>query len=128
MAYVTDGASVVPISLVTGKVGKPIQIPGLGGGSIAITPDGRTAYVGILKPAAPDAGIVVPIDLTAGTAGKPIHVPSYPYSVSDIAITANARTAYAVSLASVIPINLTTRKAARPITMPDGAYFIAITP
>jgi hyaluronoglucosaminidase len=128
MAYVTGGPSVIPISLVTGKVGKPIKTPGLGGGSIAITPDGRTAYVGNLKPLAPDAGIVIPIDLAAGTAGKPIHVPSYPYSILDIAITANARTAYAVSLASVIPINLTTRKAARPITMPDGAYFLAITP
>ena len=88
----------------------------------------RTADVGNLKPLAPDAGIVIPIDLAAGTAGKAIHVPSYPYSILDIAITANARTAYAVSLASVIPINLTVRKAARPITMPDGAYFIAITP
>lgn len=126
-AYVTSGASVFPVSLVTGKVGKPIKTPGLGGGSIAITPDGRTAYVGNLKPLAPDAGIVTPIDLAAGTAGKPIHVPSYPYSILDIALTANARTAYAVSLASVIPVNLTTRKAARPITMPDGAYFIAIT-
>lgn len=128
MAYVTSGPFVIPVSLVTGKAGKPIKMPGLGGGSIAITPDGRTAYVGNLKPLAPDAGIVIPIDLAAGTAGKPIHVPSYPYSILDIAITANARTAYAVSLASVIPINLTARKAARPITMPDGAYFIAITP
>jgi DNA-binding beta-propeller fold protein YncE len=127
IGYVTGGPSVIPISLVTGKVGKPIKTPGLGGGSIAITPDGRTAYVGNLKPEAPDAGIVVPIDLAAGTAGKPIHVPSYPYSILDIAITANARTAYAVDLASVIPINLTTRKAARPITMTAGAYFIAIT-
>jgi hypothetical protein len=128
MAHITGGPSVIPISLVTGKAGKPIKTPGLGGGSIAITPDGRTAYVGNLKPLAPDAGIVIPIDLAAGTAGKPIHVPSYPNSILDIAITANARTAYAVSLASVIPINLTTRKAARPITMPDGAYSIAITP
>jgi hypothetical protein len=84
--------------------------------------------VGILKPEAPDAGIVVPIDLVAGTAGKPIHVPSYPYSITDIAITANARTAYAATLASVIPIDLTTRKVARPIAMTTaGAYFIAIT-
>jgi hypothetical protein len=127
MAYVTDGASVVPISLVTGKVGQPIKTPGPGGGSIAITPDGRTAYEGILKPAAPDAGIVIPINLAAGTAGKPIHVPSYPYSILDIAITANACTAYVVNLASVIPVNLTTRKAARPIAMTAGAYFIAIT-
>ena len=128
MAYVTSGRFLIPVSLVTGKAGRPIKTPGLGGGSIAITPNGRTAYVGNLKPQAPDAGIVTPVNLAAGTAGKPIHVPSYPYSIIDIAITANARTAYAVSLASVIPINLKTRKAAKPITMPDGAYFIAITP
>jgi hypothetical protein len=127
MAYVTGGASVFPISLVTGKVGKSIKTPGPGDGSIAITSDGRTAYVGNLKPEAQDAGIVVPIDLAAGTVGKPIHVPSYPYSILDIAVTANARTAYAVSLASVIPIDLATRKVARPIAMTDGAYSIAIT-
>lgn len=127
MAYVAGGPFVIPISLVTGKVGKPIKMPVLGGGSIAITPDGRTAYVGNVKPEAPDAGIVVPVDLAAGTAEKPIHVPNYPYSLTEIAITANGRTAYAVSQGKVTPINLTTRKAARPITMTAGAYFIALT-
>jgi hyaluronoglucosaminidase len=127
MAYVATGTSVVPVSLVTGKAGRPIKMPAPGGGTIAIAPDGRTAYVGILKPETPDAGVVVPIDLAAGTAGTPIHVPSYPYSIIDIAITANDRTAYATNLASVIPIHLATRKAGRPITMPGGAYFVAVT-
>jgi DNA-binding beta-propeller fold protein YncE len=122
----TANSVVVPIDVTTNAVGKPIATPA-GAMVIAVTPDGRTAYEGILKPAAPDAGIVIPINLAAGTAGKPIHVPSYPYSILDIAITANACTAYVVNLASVIPVNLTTRKAARPIAMTAGAYFIAIT-
>jgi hypothetical protein len=128
MAYITVGQSVVPVSLVTGKAGTPIEIPGLAAGAIAITPDGRTAYVGILKPANPNAGVVVPVDLAADTAGTPIHVPSYPFSIIDIAIAADGRTAYATNLASVIPIQLATRKAGSPITVPDGAYSIAITP
>jgi DNA-binding beta-propeller fold protein YncE len=127
-AYVTAGRSVVPVSLVTGKAGKPIEIPGLGGGPISITPNGHTAYVGILKPETKSAGIVVSIDLADGTAGTPIHVPSYPFSIIDIAIAADGRTAYATNLASVIPIQLAAGKASSPITMPDGAYFIAVTP
>jgi DNA-binding beta-propeller fold protein YncE len=127
-AYAAGSGGITPIFLSTCTVGRVIATPGLDVlGPIAITPDGRTAYEGILKPAAPDAGIVIPINLAAGTAGKPIHVPSYPYSILDIAITANACTAYVVNLASVIPVNLTTRKAARPIAMTAGAYFIAIT-
>jgi len=55
-------------------------------------------------------------------------VPSYPFSIIDIAITKDGRTAYATNLASVIPVHLATGKAGRPITMPDGAYFIAVAP
>jgi DNA-binding beta-propeller fold protein YncE len=128
MAYVTVGRSVIPVSLPTGKLGPPIQLPGLGAGAIAITPSGRTAYVGILKPETPDAAVIVPVDLTAGTAGTPIHVPSYPFSVTDIAIAADGRTAYAANSAWVMPVHLATGKAGRRITVPDGAYFIAITP
>jgi DNA-binding beta-propeller fold protein YncE len=126
-AYIAAGPSVIPFSLVTGKAGKPIAMPGLGAGPIAITPDGHTAYVGILKPQTPSAGTVVPVDLAADTAGTPIHVPTYPYSIFAIAITADGRTAYATNLVSVMPIQLATRKAGRPITMP-GAASIAITP
>jgi len=126
MAYITVGRSVVPFSLETGEAGEPIEIPGFGG-PVAITPDGRTAYVGILKPATP-SNVVVPIDLAAGTAGTPIHVPGYPFSIFDIAIAADGRTAYATDVTSVIPIQLATRKADSPITMPDGAYSIAVTP
>jgi DNA-binding beta-propeller fold protein YncE len=128
MAYVTAGRSVIPVSLATGKTGTPIQLPGLGAGTIAITPSGRTAYVGILKPLTPDAAVIVPVDLTAGTAGTPIHVPSYPFSVTGITIAADGRTAYAANSAWVIPLDLAAGKAGRRITMPDGAYFIAITP
>jgi DNA-binding beta-propeller fold protein YncE len=128
MAYVTAGRSVIPVSLPSGNLGAPIQVPGLGAGSIAITPSGRTAYVGILKPETPDAAMIVPIDLAAGTAGTPIHVPSYPFSVTGITITADGRTAYAANSAWVMPVHLATGKAGKRITMPDGAYFIAITP
>jgi hypothetical protein len=128
--YIAGGQSVVPVNLATGKAGKPIKVPGLlGVGSIAISPDGHTAYVGNVKPETPNAGVVVPVDLATGTAERPIHVPSYPVSIIDIAITADGRTAYVPNEASVIPVHLATGRAGKPIKMPDGgAYFIAVTP
>lgn len=127
-AYISGGPSVTPVSLATGKLGKPIKIPGLGGSAIAITRDGHTAYVGNVKPETPSSGIVIPVNLAAGTAGRPIHVPSYPFSVSGIAISGDGRTAYVANSASVIPVHLAARKAGKPISMADGAWFIALTP
>jgi YVTN family beta-propeller protein len=69
---------VTPISTATGTAGKPIKV-GLFPDAIAITPDGKTAYVASSGP-----GTVTPIRTATGTAGKAIKVGSYP---SAIAIT-----------------------------------------
>jgi len=113
-AYVTDmgvgcGATtavcppgtVTPLYLATGKVGKPIPV-GSGPDAIAITPDGKTAYV-----ANGLSTSVVPIDLATGTAGAPITVGIDPDA---IAITPNGNTAYVANYAddTVTPINLAT--------------------
>jgi DNA-binding beta-propeller fold protein YncE len=128
-AYVASGNVLEPIDLATGKVGRSTRLTAmLGIGSIAIAADGRTAYVGNVKPENPRDGVVVPIDLTTLTAERPIRVPSYPYSITDIVITPDGRTAYAAANSAVIPIDLEARKAARPIPMPAGIQAIILAP
>lgn len=125
-AYIGSGNLLVPVDLVTGRTGRPIKLPMLGIGAIAITADGRTAYAGNLKPVQPHSGVVVPVDLVTGTAQTAISVPSYPFSITDIVLARDGRTAYAAANSSVIPIDLTTRKAARPIPMPADVHGIAL--
>ena len=77
-AYTKDSclrcAAVIPIKTATDRARKPIPVGGssrLGGPDfIAITPDGKTAYVA-------NAGLnaVTPISTATNTPGKPIHVP-----------------------------------------------------
>ena len=70
---------VTPINTATNTAGKPI-IAGKGqAGPIAITPDGKSAYV-----ANWNSGTVTPICTATNTAGKPIKVGRKP---ADIAIT-----------------------------------------
>lgn len=127
--YAASGNVLEMIELATGNVGRSIRLPMmLGVGTIAITADGRTAYVGNLKPESPREGVVVPIDLATLRAQRPILVPSYPYSITDIAIAPDGRTAYVAANSSVIPIDLQTRTVARPIAMPAGIQAVTLAP
>jgi len=124
-AYVASGNVLEPVDLATGKAGRPIRLSMLLGiGAIAIAADGRTAYVGNLKPEGPPYGIVVPIDLTTLRAEPTIRVPSYPYSITDIVIAPDGRTAYVAANSAVIPIDLQ----ARTISMPAGIQAITLAP
>ena len=85
--------SVIPISTATSRAGKPIRV-GAGGDQIAITPDGKTAYV------LTDAGTVIPISTAANTPGKPIRVGrSRDFGPTFIAITPNGKTVYVANTA-----------------------------
>jgi len=72
-AYVasSDGYTVVPVNTVTNKAGKPIKV-GPGPEAIAITPDGKTAYVA--NGGLPYSDTVTPIRTATNTALKPIKV------------------------------------------------------
>jgi DNA-binding beta-propeller fold protein YncE len=128
-AYVASGNVLESIDLATGRFGRSVRISKmLGIGAIAITADGRTAYVGNLKPQNPPDGLVVPINLTTLRAEPPIRVPSYPYSITDIVIAPDGRNVYVAANSALIPIDLQTRKAARPIPMPAGIQAITLAP
>ena len=88
--YVSNGrgGTVTPIATVTATAtvvpGPPIPI-GRTAGSIAITPDGETAYV------TSDDGVVVPIATATATAGPAIGVGDTP---DPIVITPDGKTVY----------------------------------
>lgn len=130
-AYVTGidqfstGPYVVPVNLAAGTTGAEIELPGGGeggGGRVAITPDGKRAFV-----ADSNTGQVVPIDVATNTAGTPIDVGFGPYAV---AITPNGQRAYVTNSSdnTVTPIDLTTNTALSPIPVGSFPRGIAITP
>ena len=120
-AYVADGRSgtVTPINTATNKAGKAIKIPGPG--EIAITPNGKTAYV------LSASNTVTPIRTTTNTALKAIKVGSGPDA---IAITPNGTTAYVADGGSntVTPISTATNKPGKAIKVGSGPAVSAIKP
>jgi DNA-binding beta-propeller fold protein YncE len=128
-AYVSDGQipamtpqykekqAVTPVDLATHTPGRPIRFstPPF---AIAITPDGKTAYVSNGNDA------VTPIDLATNTPGKPIHI-GHPFA---IAITPNGKTAYVAGVDAVTPIDLATNTPGKPIHIGGPGDLMAIAP
>ncbi len=127
--------AVIPISAAANRAGQPIKIAGGGpigvaAGQIAITPDGKTAYV------VSSSGTVIPISTATDRAGGPIYVGhgSRNFGPDFIAITPDGKTAYVADLAlnTVVPISTATNRAGTPIHLPGkgslGPDWIAITP
>ena len=124
-AYVANGGSdtVTPIATTTNTAGPPITT-GPGPSAVAITPDGKTAYVVNGNSGSPT---VTPIATATNTAGRPIPVGSDP---CDIAITPDGKTVYVVNSFSdtVTPIATATNTAGPPIRVGHAPDAIAITP
>ena len=126
-AYVADNADggvLVPVNLATGKTGHPIQLGGTPVG-VAITADGKTAYVAIsTTPTGRSA--VVPVDLATGGKGQPI--PLAGIQATSIVITPDGRFAYLTAWhrVQIFPLNLTTRTAETPISTPNAQLITAI--
>ena len=117
--------AIIPISTATDRAGKPIRAGG--GDQIAITPDGKTAYV-----ANTGLNTVTPISTATNTAGKPIRVGPAPVW---IAITPDGKTAYVVNethnewqSGTVTPISTATNTPGKPIRVGRIPFEIAITP
>jgi YVTN family beta-propeller protein len=125
-AYVAmfSSGTVTPINLSANKAGKPIKISGNPPGknfmglpfAIAITPDGKTAYV-----TNGASGTVTPIDLATNMPGKPIKISGKP-GADAIAISADGTTAYVANQPSstVTPIYLATGTPEKPIRFGHG--------
>jgi YVTN family beta-propeller protein len=92
--------------------------------AIAITPDGKTAYV-----ANTNSGTVTPITTATNRAGKPIRVADGPGTIA-IAITRDGRTAYVVSgtAGTVTPIATATNTPGKPIKAGKHPFAVVIAP
>ncbi len=133
LAFVTgieEGASdpfVIRVDLAAETADPALHLPGggeSGAGWVAITPDGKTAYV-----ADQNTDQVVPIDVATNTAGSAIDLApdSGPFAV---AITPDGTRAYVTDPFdnTVTPIDLTTNTALTPIPVGSFPQGIAITP
>jgi hyaluronoglucosaminidase len=79
-AYISGGASVVPLTITGLAVGTPIALHGVAQ-ALALAPGDGTAWVAL------QAGSLVPISLPSGTVGRAIRLDGHPSAVT-IAITA----------------------------------------
>ena len=159
--YVSSGrgSTVVPVATATNTAGVPIEVgggpgSGRGPGSIAVTPDGKTAYVVNQNRAQPpwpsyeaskrgrpesppdERGTVTPIVTATNTPGEPIDVGNEPFA---IAITPDGTTAYVANTwentgrpasgqGTVTPIAAATGTPGLPIQVGSGPWAFAITP
>jgi len=144
IAYVVNqgncngGHTVTPIDTATNTALKAINV-GKGPNAIAVTPDGKTAYVvsggefaGTCGEGSGPANTVTPIRTATNTALKAIKVGNFPDA---IVITPNGKTAYvsnggngAAPGNTVTPIDTATNTALKAIKVGSGADAIAITP
>ena len=117
-AYVSGNNSVTPINTATNTPGTPIPV-GNGPEGVAITPDGKTAYVADFS-----SGAVTPIDTATNTAGTAIPAGS---QREDAAINPGGTTAY-FSGNGVTPINTTTDTAGTAFLVGMSGGAVAISP
>jgi DNA-binding beta-propeller fold protein YncE len=127
---------VTPINTATNTALKPIKLQVSSKApdflnSIAITPNGKTAYiVDGVQEGKPYSNSVSPIRTATNTALKPIKLRASGLA-DGIVITPDSRTAYVLSSRAVTPINTATNTALKPINLPASvgyAYLLAITP
>jgi DNA-binding beta-propeller fold protein YncE len=132
-AYVVDGfdaattapnapGSITPINLATGSALRAIKV-GTNPAGIAITPDGRTAYVPDSNALNGDPTTITPINLTTNTAETQIHL-----AARVIAVTLNGATAYALGPDVVTPISTATNRPGKGIALGGLPDAIALAP
>jgi hyaluronoglucosaminidase len=136
--YIPDSSpdGVIPFFTATNTPGKLVGFGSASVQSIAITPDGRTAYVmsqpeltrpltsvdHILK--CSPVGELTPVSTATNTAGKPIKVGCLPLTA---VVTPDGQTIYVVSTGTVTPIATATGRPGKPIKIGAPAA-IVITP
>src|SRR6266704_1760220 len=132
--YVAASNGMTPIATATNTAGKPIKIGAIPA-AIAITPDGKTAYILDISAYGRGRTRVIPVATATNTPGKPIKISDIVGLPAAIAITPDGKTAYAVTGArrgtTVTPIATATNTPGKPINIGGGfprAVAIAITP
>ena len=128
----SDSTTVIPIDTATNTAGAPITV-GSVPRAIAITQDGKTAYVLTFNIAYQQAlATVTPINTATNTAGTPIPIGTGPAGggPATIAITPDGKTAYVTDGGNfgVAPIDTATNTADPSISVGGGPAAIAMAP
>jgi DNA-binding beta-propeller fold protein YncE len=119
-----DTPVVIPISRAGGQAGNPVRVGdgglAIAGGQIAITPDGKTAYV------VSGTHAVIPVSTVTNTAGQPIQLgPGCRSQLLatpelSIAITPDGKSVYVACEGAVIPVSTKTNTPGQPIRIAPG--------
>ena len=134
-AYVANeepDGTVTPINTTTNTAGKNIKT-GSEPLAIAITPNGKTAYVLNLGQGVPGKGSVTPINTATNTAGKniPLKDAAFPDATNLMVMTPNGKTLYAADNTTLTPVDTatnTTLPAIRVAPRHGSDFGAAITP
>jgi YVTN family beta-propeller protein len=115
---------VVPVSTSTYQVGRPVKVASMLPATMAITPNGKTLYVGDWN-----SGRVTPVHTATSTAGRPIKTGADPLVVT-MAITPDGRTLYVANEepGTVTPVSTATNTAGKNIKSGLDPLAIVITP
>jgi DNA-binding beta-propeller fold protein YncE len=127
-----EEGSVTPIRIATNTPGPAIPVPP-DSHAIAITPDGKTAYVltsnyRVMGSNQVDPGSVTPIRTATNTPGPAIPDPDANGAAVAMVFSADGKTAYLLNSDEVIPVRTATNTLGIPIPVQGNATAIVITP
>lgn len=126
MGYVVCPNAVTPVELATDTAEAPIPLPvrgtpSLGSFAIAVSPDGRTAFVATrtVTAAGSPADVVVPIDLATQRAGRPIVLPGNG-ATRAVVVMRDGRTVLVGDGTTVVPVDAATHAVGTPLELGPG--------
>ena len=126
VGYVVCPGALTPIELRSRLAEAPIPLPvdgtpPLGDYAVAVTPDGRRAFVVTQStpPGRPTRNVLIPVDLASGHAGAPIVLPGHGASGS-VVVMHDGRTVLAASGTTIVPVDVDTGAVGQPLDLGTG--------
>ena len=126
MGYVVCPDQLSPVELASRTAEAPIALPirgtpALGSFAVALSPDGRTAYVATQDQEAdgPPRPVLVPVDLDTQRAGRPIALPGSG-GTHAVVVMHDGRTVLAAVGSTIVPVDPATRAVGTPLDLGAG--------
>jgi DNA-binding beta-propeller fold protein YncE len=126
VGYVACPGALTPIELRSrlAEASIPLPVDGtppLGDYAVAVTPDGRRAFVVTqsTRPGRPTRNVLIPVDLASGQAGTPIVLPGHGASGA-VVVMHDGRTVLAASGTMIVPVDVASGTIGRPLDLGVG--------
>ena len=126
VGYVVCPGALTPIELRSrlAEASIPLPVDGtppLGDYAVAVTPDGRRAFVVTQSTRAgrPTRNVLIPVDLASGRAGTPIVLPGHG-TAGSVVVMHDGRTVLAASGTTIVPVDVATGTVGRPLDLGTG--------